>query len=71
MKNKILKGIVLAMIVSSMIACNQKKEETAVVATVDKEQIKSELQAIEDAFAASYNAGKSEEIVYYAGDDRK
>ena len=49
-----------------MLACNSKKEGSAVV--VDKEQIKKEIQAKEDEFAATYNAGEMKNIGYYADD---
>ncbi len=70
MKNKILKGIALGVIVVLAIACNPKKEETATAepVVVDKEQIKTELQALETAFADAMNAGKPETISYYADD---
>ncbi|MES2748664.1 MAG: nuclear transport factor 2 family protein [Bacteroidota bacterium] len=68
MKNKILNGITLAIIASLVIACTPKKEEPATAVAVDKEQIKTELQAIEDAFAAAYNSNKTEGIMYYGGD---
>jgi ketosteroid isomerase-like protein len=35
---------------------------------IDKEQIKKEIQAKEDAFAALYNAGEVKDIGYYADD---
>jgi len=68
MKNKILKGGLLIVIVTLSIACNQKKEETTAAPTVDKEQIKAEIQAIENAFAAKYNARDSTKFSYYADD---
>ncbi len=49
-----------------VIACNTKKEQTAVV--IDKEQIKKEIQAKEDEYAATYNAGETKSIGYYADD---
>lgn len=66
MKNKILKGGLLFLFTLS-IAC-QKKEEPAVIAdsVIDKEQIKSEIQAIEDEFAAVYNTGNTDSLSYYA-----
>ena len=67
MKNKILNGITLGITMALAIACTPKKEEAA-TPVVDKDQIKTEIQAMEDAFAASYNAGKAEGIVYYADD---
>jgi len=51
---------------SLMIACNTNKTEPAAV--IDTEQIKKEIQAKEDEFAATYNAGKMKAIGYYAED---
>ena len=67
MKNKIVKGVLLACIMSLMIACNSKKEEPA-AAVIDKEQIKKEIQAKEDEFAELYNTGELKDIGYYADD---
>jgi hypothetical protein len=53
MKNKTIKKVLLAVTVLAL-ACNSKKEGSAVV--VDKEQIKKEIQAKEDEFAATYNS---------------
>lgn len=67
MKNKILMGGLLLCILSLSLACNQKKEEpTAVVPVIDNEQIKTEIQAVEDAFAAVYNSGNIDSLTYYA-----
>lgn len=49
------------------IACNTKKTGTE-AAAVDVEQIKKEIQAKEDEFAATYNAGEMKYIGYYADD---
>ena len=63
MKKTIIKQILLAGIITLIFACNSKKEETAAVVNkdttvvADKEQIKREIQAKEDEFAATYNAG--------------
>ncbi|MEN9907389.1 MAG: hypothetical protein RLZZ540_530 [Bacteroidota bacterium] len=65
MKTKILKGIVLTTIMALVIACNPKKGDAT---TVDKDQIKTELQAMETAFADAFNAGKPDDIIYYADD---
>jgi ketosteroid isomerase-like protein len=46
-------------------ACNPKTAEPVVV---DKEQVKKEIQAKEDEFAAVYNAGEMKNIGYYAED---
>jgi len=67
MKNKAVKGITLGCIVALMFACNSKKEE-AVAPVIDKEQIKKEIQAKEDEFAALYNASELKDIGYYADD---
>jgi ketosteroid isomerase-like protein len=68
MKNKILKGGFLVVIAALSIACNQKKEEPIPVPTVDKEQIKAEIQAIENAFAKNYNTRDASTLTYYAED---
>lgn len=67
MKNIIVKGICLGFLSACIISCNEKKEESAGVA-VDKEQIKKEIQAKEDEFATTYNAGEMKDIGYYAED---
>jgi len=48
-------------------ACNSNKEESS-TGVVDKEQIKKEIQAKEDEFAATYNGGVLKDIGYYADD---
>jgi ketosteroid isomerase-like protein len=73
MKKDIFKGILLSGILSLMISCNSKQEaSTASTAstssTIDKEQIKKEIQAKEDAFAEVYNSGELKNIGYYADD---
>jgi ketosteroid isomerase-like protein len=50
---------------SLLIACNEKKE--VAMSPADKDAIKTEIQAMEDAFAA-YNARNPDEILYYADD---
>jgi ketosteroid isomerase-like protein len=68
MKNKILNGLLLGSVLVSMLACNTKKEEEKPIVVVDKEQIKKEIQAKEDEFAATYNSGEAKSIGYYADD---
>ena len=65
MTSMIVKGTSLGFIISLMFACNDKKEGAA---SVDKEQIKMEIQAKEDSFAAVYNSGELRNIGYYADD---
>jgi ketosteroid isomerase-like protein len=66
MKSKVIKGVLLVCTMSLIIACNTKKSEPAAV--IDVEQIKKEIQAKEDEFAATYNAGEMKNIGYYADD---
>jgi ketosteroid isomerase-like protein len=66
MKNKFINGLLLSVVITLMTACNTKKEGSAVV--IDKEQIKKEIQAKEDEYAATYNAGEMKNIGYYAED---
>lgn len=61
-----IKAISLGSIITLLLACNNKPEESAVV--IDKDQIKTEIQAKEDSFAAVYNAGIPKNIGYYADD---
>ena len=65
MKKEIVTGVLLPCTLSLLISCNSKQEQTA---TVDKEQIKKEIQAREDEFAAVYNSGVAKSIGYYADD---
>jgi ketosteroid isomerase-like protein len=66
MKNKVLRGVLVLYAMSLLISCGPKKAETAVM--FDKEQIKKEIQAKEDSFAAVYNSGEFKKIGYYADD---
>lgn len=67
MKKEIVKAGLLSGIFAIMISCNSAKQETAATA-IDKEQIKKEIQAKEDAFAELYNTGQLKDIGYYADD---
>lgn len=66
MKNKAIKGLLFTCVVSLLFACNTKKTEQ--VTAADKEQIKKEIQAREDAYAEVYNSGELKNIGYYADD---
>jgi ketosteroid isomerase-like protein len=66
MKKKIFKGGLIVAIMSLTAACNQKKEVP--VLTVDGEAVKTEIQAMEDAFAKAYNNRETDGIYYYAED---
>ena len=67
MKKTAIKGILFSSILAFAIACNEKKEE-APAPVIDKEQVKKDIQAKEDEFAATYNAGEMKDIGYYADD---
>jgi ketosteroid isomerase-like protein len=67
MKRTIIKGVLFGCIMTLMFACTPKKSDTAAV-VIDKEQIKKEIQAKEDAFAELYNTGELKDIGYYAED---
>jgi len=66
MKNKILKGGLVILIMTLFMGCNEKKDAPAVA--VDKDAIKTEIQAMEDAFAMAYNSRNTDGIMYYADD---
>src|ERR1044072_4759792 len=66
MKNKTIKKVLLTGTTVLALGCNSKNEGSAVA--VDKEQIKKEIQAKEDEFAATYNSGVLKDIGYYADD---
>jgi len=68
MKKEIVKWVLLSSMMSLMISCTDSKKEETAVTTIDKEQIKKEIQAKEDAFADLYNTGQLKDIGYYAED---
>jgi ketosteroid isomerase-like protein len=68
MKNKILMLGLLVVFATLSISCNKKTEETTAAPVVDKEQIKMEIQAIENTFANHYNTKNVDSITYYADD---
>jgi len=67
MKYTIVKGLCLSCLTAFVVSCNEKKQE-APAPGVDKEQIKKDIQAKEDEFASTYNAGEMKSIGYYADD---
>jgi ketosteroid isomerase-like protein len=66
MKTKVMKGLLFFYLMLVVIACQTKKADQASV--IDKEQIKKEIQAKENQFAETYNAGEMKNIGYYADD---
>ncbi len=67
MNNLIVKGVLLSCMVTLMISCKPKKE-VPLVTVIDTAQIKKEIQAKEDEFAATYNSHEMKNIGYYADD---
>ena len=64
MKTKIVNSIVFIAIVAFVMGCKPKSEEVV----VDKEQIKNEIQAIENKMAEMFNDRNVEAEEYYATD---
>jgi ketosteroid isomerase-like protein len=62
MKNKILAGGLLFLNLILSIACSQEKAKPI----VDKEQVKAEIQAIENKFASVYTHRNVDSLTYYA-----
>jgi len=63
MKHETIKGLLFAGVAGLLFACNEKKETP-----IDKEQVKKDIQAREDEFAAVFNSGVMKYIGYYADD---
>ncbi|MEI6884987.1 MAG: nuclear transport factor 2 family protein [Bacteroidota bacterium] len=68
MKNKKFFGGLLAAILTLSFACNQRQDTANAVSTVDKEKVKSEIQALENHFALTYNKRNADSLTYYADD---
>jgi len=64
MKNINFTGGLLLVVLTVAFSCNQPKQDTV----IDKDQIKAEIQAIEDHFAMTYNGRNADSITYYADD---
>jgi ketosteroid isomerase-like protein len=67
MKNKVSAGLSFLVLILLGTGCNTKNAAPP-AAVIDKEQIKKEIQAKEDEYAATYNAGETKSIGYYADD---
>jgi ketosteroid isomerase-like protein len=67
MKTRVIPGLLFFLLVLFIIACKTKNaDQTATV--IDSDAIKKEIQAKEDEFAETYNAGEMKNIGYYADD---
>jgi ketosteroid isomerase-like protein len=62
-----MKGLLSSVLLSFIFACNSNKQEST-APVVDKDQVKKDIQAKEDEFAATYNGGVAKNIGYYADD---
>jgi ketosteroid isomerase-like protein len=67
MKYRIIKWISFVTVTSVVFGCGATEEKLPPV-VADKEQIKKEIQAKENAFAELYNTGQVRNIGYYADD---
>ena len=67
MKSIIVNGVSVGCLITLMYACNSNREESSPV-SIDKDQIKREIQAKEDSFSELYNKGEVRNIGYYADD---
>lgn len=65
MKNKIFNCVVFLTIITLLVNCKPKTEEQVVL---DKEQIKNEIQAIENKMAEMFNERNVKAEEYYAAD---
>ena len=65
MKKTFIKGLVVSSALLLLISC---KKEEPVAAVIDTNQIKEEIQAKENEFADTYNAGIVKNIGYHADD---
>ena len=64
----LIKNVLLVFMLTIIFSCNAGKEEPVAAPVIDKDQVKKEIQAKEDEFAATYNAGTITDIGYYAED---
>jgi len=71
MKNKIQFPLLLTMIVLSILSLTSCKQAPAgeTATAPDMDAIRTEIQAMEDAYAAAYSAGDANAVVAYYADD--
>jgi len=67
MKNIVVKGMFLGVLLILITSCNTNDGNSSVV-PVNKDEIKKEIQARENEFAEIYNTGEVKNIGYYADD---
>jgi len=68
MRNKIIQGMLLSGVITLQIACAPKKAEPVATVEIDKDQVKKEIQAIENKFASVYTHRNLDSLTYYADD---
>jgi ketosteroid isomerase-like protein len=69
MKNRITTGLGI-LLIAIAISCTPKKTEEP-VAAIDKDQIKKDIQGMEDAFSAAFSAHNADNVSAYYADDAK
>ena len=67
MRNRVKYGVLFFCVMLFVESCNTKKAEPA-APVIDKEQIKKEIQAIEDKFSLIYTHRNADSLTYYADD---
>lgn len=68
MRNKLFLGILFLNAMSLLISCSPKKAEPVAAVVIDKEQVKKEIQEIENKFASVYTHRNIDSLTYYADD---
>jgi ketosteroid isomerase-like protein len=68
MRNKLFLGILFLSAMSLLISCSPKKAEPVAAVVIDKEQVKKEIQGIENKFASVYSHRNLDSLTYYADD---
>lgn len=68
MKSKIIIGASLFYAMLLLISCNPKKVEPVAAVVIDKEQVKKEIQEIENKFAYVFTQRNIDSLTYYADD---
>ncbi len=66
MKNRILAAGILLSAVLMFWSCNRAAEVKTEAPAIDKEQVKAEIQALENHFATVYDSRNADSLSYYA-----
>jgi ketosteroid isomerase-like protein len=68
MKKNLIDVALLLCLIPLIVACVSEQEERAAATSIDKDEIKKEIQTKENRFAELYNTGQLKSIGYYADD---